>query len=121
MENNSYLSIEEVKKILDGKKKALELIKEAEKAALEYLEKGEEIPGYKLVPALGNRKWTKDATLEALYNSFSHIIKRKGDFQETKIKSPAQLEKYFVELPAEKEKLEAFVMREDKGFKVVEA
>ena len=114
------MKIEEIKKILDGKKKVLEMIKEAEAEAVKLLEAGESIPGYKLIPALGNRKWNKEATLENLYNDFKHIIKRKGDFQDVKIKSPAQLEKYFLELPREKSALEAYTFREDKGFRLSE-
>ena len=56
--------------------------------AFNMLENGQPVPGYKLVPKQARRQWVKEEAIEAWVDA-----KGIEDAYETKIKSPAQLEK----------------------------
>jgi len=101
-------------KTLENKKDLLALIDDCEKKAFQYLSDGYKIPGYGLIEKLGNRAWTKGVTIAKLRKVFGKIITKSSDYEEIKMKSVAQLEKYFIELPEEKEKLKKFTERTTK-------
>jgi len=63
-------------------------IKDLRALAFQVLESGAEVPGYKLVAKRGTRQWVEEAAIEAWVDA--NNIK---DAYETKIKSPAQMEK----------------------------
>ena len=63
-------------------------IKDLRALAFQVLESGAEVPGYKLVAKRGTRQWIQEAAIEAWVDA--NDIK---DAYDTKIKSPAQMEK----------------------------
>ena len=91
---NEFLQMKEIANdvgsILDAAKEIEATIKAAREMALRTLEAGAEVPGYKLVQKLGNRKW-KDEDLT------DHWLSKQGvtvhDRRKVVLKSPAQIEK----------------------------
>ena len=63
-------------------------IKDLRALAFQVLESGAEVPGYKLVAKRGTRQWTSEGAVEA-WADHNQIT----DAYETKLKSPAQMEK----------------------------
>lgn len=63
-------------------------IKDLRALAFQVLESGAEVPGYKLVAKRGTRQWIQDAAIEAWVDANGI-----PDAYDTKIKSPAQMEK----------------------------
>ena len=121
MENKKRLTpkikkeIAEIKSILDNEKMTMQLIKDTKDKATELLNKGYHIDGYEMRQSWGNRAWIKTIDIDRLFSSFKKIITKKSDLYTTALKSPAVIEKYFIELPEEKEKLNKFIKRADRG------
>ncbi len=67
-------------------------LKSLDARALAMLERGEDVPGFKLVERRATRKW-KDEEETLNYISGTDMVR--DDYLETKLKSPAQLEKLF--------------------------
>ena len=63
-------------------------IKDLRALAFQVLESGAEVPGYKLVAKRGTRQWVQEAAIEAWADANGI-----SDAYDTKIKSPAQMEK----------------------------
>jgi hypothetical protein len=63
-------------------------IKDLRALAFQVLESGAEVPGYKLVPKRGTRQWASEGAVEAWAD-----VNGITDAYETKLKSPAQMEK----------------------------
>lgn len=87
--------------VLDRADRAEEIIAEARKQATEMLARGVAVPGWKLVPKRANRQWTVDAL--RLKASLRKFKVKAASLYETKLKSPAQVEKLLpkgVELPS---------------------
>ena len=76
--------------ILDAADDLERLIKEARKEALEALEQGIEVPGYKLVKKTGYRRWINEDLTDKWLGANGVGVKER---RETKLRSPAQIEK----------------------------
>lgn len=70
-------------------------IKAVRQTAHEQLEKGEKVEGYKLVPKRASRVWTNTEEVMQKVSALRKI--KKDDAVDTKLKSPAQLEKLCTE------------------------
>lgn len=103
-----------------------EFIKRSKRRLLELKKAGVDVPGYKLVASFGHRQWRDHA------NAIPHIVSlglRPEDATETKLRSPAQIEKLLKaqgrttkEMKALKEYLSVnLVDRAPKGVKLVES
>jgi len=113
--------IAEIKKLLDNEEALLEKIKEAKEKAVAYISKGLPIEGYDVEQNFGNRKWIKGVTAKKLFAKFKRFFGEEIEnlYKPQDLKSPAQIETYFIEDKKAKEKLQAFISREDKGLKLV--
>jgi hypothetical protein len=58
--------------------------------AMEKLERGEDVPGFKLVQRRANRKWTDEVAVEEILTSQGVPVE---EFTERSLKSPAKIEK----------------------------
>lgn len=94
------------------KKTVIERFEEAEKIAKSRIQSGESIPGFKLVDAKGRRKWKDESALVAELKK-KKVAKAKT--HETKLRSPAQLEKAGID----KALIASHVTRESTGFSLV--
>lgn len=83
------LSINELKYVLDNGDILTSWLKNVEKYALEMADRGVEIPGYKLVDRLSNRKWKDE---EDAKKQLKEGFKTLSVMTEPKLKSPAQIE-----------------------------
>ena len=63
------ISDDHIKKVLDNKDLILGFIKAVEQVALERMQNGEEIKGYKLVEARKNKKWVDEGKVEEYLKS----------------------------------------------------
>lgn len=106
--------------ILKDEAKILERLALAKEQIKKRLEEGYTIPGYALENDYGNRKYTKNVDLDTLYSTFKKWIPKKSIYTETKILSPAKLEKYFIDVPEAKDLFnDNFIERPYKGKKLV--
>ena len=105
-----------LKKALDTREIVKAWLKTVDEFAYEVLEKGGEIPGYKLVEKRPTRQWRDEAgainTLKAAGHSDEAIYEPKA------LKSPAQLEKALGKQDAKL--VEAFIESKSSGHTVVE-
>lgn len=111
--------IAQISHILKTEKQTLSLIAEAKERAVELIQAGHNIPGYGVEKKLTNRKWTKGVNPDKLHEVLKRFIPRKGDLVETKIKSPAGIEKMLLEIPEAREIIQEFTVREENGFRLV--
>jgi hypothetical protein len=107
--------IADVIKILDSEKDILKRIENAKRQAEVLLAAGYIVEGYELVEKFGNRTWVKGTDTNSLFARFKKWIPKKGLYTESKLLSPAKLEKYFVEVPEAKEDLKSFYECKSKG------
>lgn len=107
--------ISEIKQLLDSEKAVLKRLQDAKNRAIELIEEGYPIEGYFLADSYGNRAWRGDIEVQTLYTVFKKFIPKKSLYTETKLLSPAKLEKYFLEFPDAVEKLSDFTDRKYKG------
>ena len=111
--------IRAIKTTLDQKKAALKRIADAEKRAEEIIAEGYEIPGYDLVPALGNTAWLEGVTPAKVYEAFKKFFSKQADLLTVPaLKSPTEIKKYFIEDKDAVKKLESFTERPDRGKKL---
>ena len=89
-------------------------LKSTEERLTEVAKAGGEVPGYKLVRALSNRQWAADD--EEIAKRLKSRKLKKADIYESKIKSPAKIEKIL----SDPKFFEKYVTREEKGLKLVE-
>lgn len=97
------LTVTELVTVLDNADLLTDWIKSVHAHVLAMLERGEVVPGYKAVPKRAMRKWVDvEKVLEFTRNE---CLLLDGTVQETKLRSPAQLEKilkrYKFTLPTE--------------------
>lgn len=118
MEAKDLDTEEKLKFILDNKSEIYDTIKRATGLAISGLERGSVDPtrlGYGLAKSYGNRRWNYDKGDEAL----AALLRRHGVDKDKvwvkKVISPAQAEK----LVDSKEWLDKYLVKEDKGFKLV--
>lgn len=97
---------EQIKRILDNAELINNFVASVEAFAQSVLERGGEIPGYKLVKKKSNRKWIDEEAVELVYPEAVEMVK--------KIKSPAQLEK-LIGGKKGKEQIEALCYKPDNG------
>jgi hypothetical protein len=86
--------------------------------ALQMLERGEDVPGFKLVAKRATRKWNDTDTVEQVLVAEGY--KPDEIFEPRKIKSPAQIEKLMKKKPFA-EALGAAVSKESSGYKIAAA
>ena len=114
------LTKEQVKLILDNRKRIEKYFQSVYFYSLGAVDKGEEIEGYKLVKSISNRKYKNAGRVERKLQR-----KLKHDFhQEPSIKTPAQLEKHLKAIEGwDKKKIEKFMNscteRTETGVKLV--
>lgn len=98
--------------------KSKDLIESWLEACYGYLqgaaERGETIPGYKLVKRKANRKWISEEQVVKEFEALGELI-----FDKPKLKSPAQLEKLKVMTSAQKEMLASLMFIPDTGVTLV--
>lgn len=85
------LSNEELGHLLNVADMAQEIIRDIQQLAYGKLERGEVIAGWKLVPKQPRRQW--QAPDEAVLKALRKLRVRKADALETKLKSPAAIER----------------------------
>lgn len=100
------LSVDQIANIMKLAPMVQDFIKEVEEKAMELLNQGLAVPGFKLVQKRATRKWIDE---EQVALAFGEIA-----YDAPKIKSPAQLEKL-----VGKDKVQDFVMTPDSGVTVV--
>lgn len=66
----------------------------------DLLEKGVDVPGYKLVKSLGNRRWVGDDPTDAVVRRLRKFGAGKRDITKTELMSPAQVEKLYPDAKA---------------------
>jgi hypothetical protein len=86
--NADKVSTDHMKKILDNADLILGFVKAVQQVALERMEAGEKIDGYKLVESKTNRKWADESEVEKL-------LKGKDIYGEPKLKPMTKLLKEF--------------------------
>jgi len=92
-------------------------IKNTREFAYEVAEKGDELPGYKLVEKRATRKWCDEDTPWRVLPKIFERLQIDEDWTETKLKSPATIEKL---LPKEaRELLDDITVKESSGHTLV--
>lgn len=97
------ISNEHLKRVLDNKDLITSFIKAVEQVALERLQNGQEIDGYKLVESRTNRKWVDEEEVERYLKSRNDGIdyyqapklKAMGEILKT-LKGDKEIEKYLI-------------------------
>jgi hypothetical protein len=90
--------IKEIRATLYKAKAVMEKIAKDTERARELITLGYPIEGYDVVPTKGNRAWIDNMTAEKVFTKFKKFIVDKTNlFPEQEMKSPSQVEKYFVE------------------------
>jgi len=74
--NADKIDLEHVKSILDNADLIVGFVKAVQEVALERMEGGETIDGYKLVESRTNRKWKDESEVEALLNGEEIHVKK---------------------------------------------
>lgn len=96
------LPAEQISAMLDQADRIEDFLRDLRGLAFQMLENGQPVPGYKLVAKRGTRQWVDD--MAVIDWAEEHQIPPR-DVCETKLKSPAQLEKvvkkFNIELPSE--------------------
>ncbi len=109
MRSPSDMSLSEIQKVLDAGSIINDWVAGVQKFAHARAEKGERVPGYKLVKKKSNRKWGNEEEMaEAFVGTFG------TDIYNMKLKSPAQMEKV---IP--KKELEKYITKPDTGTSLV--
>jgi hypothetical protein len=104
------LTIKQIVKVLDNRDFIAAFITKVVDYAKELACQGENIPGYKLVKAEGNRQWTsEDAVLADFEAKHGHNM-----FEPKKLKSPSKMEKVIG-----KKAVDEYAFKPDKGYKLV--
>lgn len=101
-----------LKEALDKREIVKAWLKTIDEFAYDVLEKGGEIPGYKLVAKRATRKWRDPVEAQAALESFGDDI-----YEPTTLKTPAQMEK----IVKDKKLIETLVVAESSGHTLVEA
>lgn len=106
------LTIKQIVKVLDHQEFIKAFITKVVDYAKELAYQGENIPGYKLVKAYGNRAWSsEDAILADFEHKHGHNM-----FEPKKLKSPSKMEKVIG-----KKAVADYAFKPDKGYKLVPA
>jgi hypothetical protein len=103
---------EQLKAALDKREIVKAWLKTIDEFAYDVLEKGGEIPGYKLVAKRATRKWRDPLVAQAALEAFGDDI-----YEPTVLKTPAQMEK----LVKDKQLIEGLVVAESSGHTLVDA
>jgi len=85
------LSFDQLKEILDFSDTLNNWLKTAEGFALELAQRGQKIPGYKLVQKRANRRWKFED--EVIAEKISRVCTGQDIYSKPKLLSPAQIEK----------------------------
>ena len=113
-----------IKSTLDAEKAVLDRIKTHKARAIELLKEGYVIEGYQVQASFSNRVWSPKVTPEMLLKEFKKFLVKKSNIMveiKPTMKSPAQLEKYFIEDKEAMEKLQDFTTRKVSGDKIIKA
>lgn len=110
--NPNTLTMKQIVKVLENAEFLKGWLGKVVDHAKELAYQGEKIPGYKLIAARGNRKWTSEDALVADFEG------KFGDkmYEPAKIKSPSKMEKVIG-----KKEVEQYAYKPDTGYKLVPA
>ena len=110
--------LDKLKTILDAEPRINELVKAAKKHAIDLIQSGVEIPGYRVEPSLGNRRWRTtpdgDPDVPGLVNFLKRNRVKIDEYKPRQLISPAKMEK----LINDKKRVAAFTERPDRGFRL---
>jgi len=110
--NSPTYDATKLKEALDKREIVKAWLKTIDEFAYDVLEKGGDIPGYKLVAKRATRKWRDPVEAQAALESFGDDI-----YEPTVLKTPAQMEK----IVKDKKLIETLVVAESSGHTLVEA
>ncbi len=100
-------------KLLDMQDRIIDFLKEVKTNLQGKAERGTEVPGWKLVKARSNRKWTSESRVIEALSQTKYAPKLMAP---AKLKTPAQLDKVFGK---ERDALLPFIDKPDKGLSLV--
>lgn len=110
--NSPTYDAPKLKEALDKREIVKAWLKTIDEFAYDVLEKGGNIPGYKLVAKRATRKWRDPVEAQAALEGFGGDI-----FEPTTLKTPAQMEK----LVKDKKLIETLVVAESSGHTLVDS
>lgn len=110
--NSPTYDATKLKEALDKREIVKAWLKTIDEFAYDVLEKGGEIPGYKLVAKRATRKWRDPVEAQAALETFGDDI-----YEPTTLKSPAQMEK----IVKDKQLIEGLVVAESSGHTLVDS
>lgn len=107
--------IKKIQKVLEAEQLVLEFLNQCKMEAFNRLQRGEVIPGYKLVQSFGNSKWinenrAEESALECLPSTFAFS---------QKLKSPTQMKKALKENDFDSDWVDKHITRLLKGLVLV--